>query len=104
MASLSGLVNGNDANRHAILKYLFGADSGKQLTSGQCRALRGWIGAERTEDDEWIPNAFSVEEAKLMLRALALEQGQRELPLQVPDQNMADVLNYFGQPAKPVGK
>jgi hypothetical protein len=104
MASLAGLVNGNDANRHAILKYLFGVDSGKQLTSSQCRALRGWIGAERNDADEWIPNAFSVEEAKLMLRAFAIERGQRELPLQVADQDAADALNCFGQAAKPVGR
>lgn len=83
-AALSGLVNGNDQKRRAIMQYLFGVDTGSALTVAQCRALKGWIGATKTEDGQWIPNAHTIHEVEAILTAFAIEQGQIEMPLPAP--------------------
>lgn len=61
-----------DDQRHSILMYLFGVDSSKALTRGQCSALMRWL---KPTDD---PSIVSMELAAC-LNARILELGQMEL-------------------------
>lgn len=95
MASLSGLVNGRDSDRKAVLRYLFGVDSGAQLTVSQCKALKRWIGSKPNADGEWVPEPHAASEADGVIAADAVARGQLVLPI-----TGDPVLDTFaGQPA-----
>lgn len=44
-ASMSRIFSSDD-ERHAVLKFLLGQESSKDLSAGECRALLDWIGAD----------------------------------------------------------
>lgn len=75
MASLSGLLPGDDSKCKAVLRYLFDVESAGALTVGQAKALRGWIGAQPNADGEWIPRAQAIAEAESIIAADALVAG-----------------------------
>ena len=79
MAALSGLVNGDDGKRHAVLRFLFGVESAKALTVAQCKSLSRWIGAQPNAAGEWIPGIHAISEAAAIIAADAITRGQ--LPL-----------------------
>lgn len=79
MASLHNLVRGDDTKRKAIMQYMFGKDSGNDLTAGECMALTQWIGMSKT-NNEWAPAAMAITEGDAVLREYEKERGQQEMP------------------------
>jgi len=61
ISSLSVLTNGDDDMQHAIIAYLFGVNSRKDLTAGNCSAIVKWAGA--TKENEYQPDVDSIAEA-----------------------------------------
>ena len=77
-SSLGGLKL-SDPDRHTITLYLFGVESTGDLTAAQCSALIDWIGAK--EETDWEPSQDAKVEARAVIKAYQIEQGQTELQL-----------------------
>jgi len=54
-----------EAKRHAVLNFLFGDPSSKQLTVARCDALEEWLTDQK--DGKRVLNAFAVSEAMAMV-------------------------------------
>ena len=54
-----------------VQRYLFGVESSKDMTYGQCQAIVDWIGSVPEQDEEdntvYVPNADSIAEVSLIL-------------------------------------
>lgn len=68
-----------DDIRHAVLKYLTGNSSAKDLSAAQVVALKKWIDAKPDSGGEYQPNADSITEARSIWTAALKEAGQEGL-------------------------
>jgi recombination protein RecT len=71
--------NNSDDIRHAVLKYLTGHTSTKDLTPQQVRALKSWINAQPDSGGEWLPDAMATKEAQSVWVAALEIAGQGKL-------------------------
>lgn len=55
-----------EAKRHAVLNFLFGDPSSKQLTKARCDAILQWL-TDKQEDGKRVLNAFAIAEAIAMV-------------------------------------
>ncbi len=79
VASLLGQCVDNDKNaRHAILKYLTGSSSTKNVAGKLIPALIDWL----NPDTDHNPDPISCKEAQRVLKAALKEQGQQEFPVE----------------------
>jgi len=64
-------LNVDDEKRHVVQRYLFGVESSKDMTYGQCQSIIDWIGSVPEQDEEgntvYVPNADSIAEVSLIL-------------------------------------
>ena len=72
MSSLASVTAG-DEQRHAIMRYLFGKESGNDLTGAECSALIDWIGYKQVGDD-WLPDPDAITEAARIVEAAAVNE------------------------------
>lgn len=68
-----------DDERRAVLSWLFGVTSTKDLTAGQCSVVIDWIGSKEDENGEWLPARHVEAEAGAMLTAARREEHGGEL-------------------------
>lgn len=79
VASLLGQCVDNDKNsRHAILKYLTGSSSTKDVAGKLIPTLLDWL----NPDTDYNPDPVSCKEANRVLTAAFKEQGQTEFPVE----------------------
>ena len=71
LSSLSKLVDNNDDVRHQVSQFLFGKESSKEWTSGECSFLIDWIGANKAND--YTPSEDAKKEASNILDMLTDE-------------------------------
>ena len=76
---LSTIFNSVDIDRHSFINYLFGFTSTKQLSSSQVLALLDWLTLEKAETG-LVPSPFALSEARYVLNAALVMQGQLSLP------------------------
>ena len=76
---LSMIFNSVDIDRHSFINYLFGFTSTKQLSSSQVLALLDWLTLEKSESG-LLPSPFALSEARYVLNAALVMQGQLSLP------------------------
>lgn len=71
--AITGTLNkhlGNDANRHAVLLWLFGVESSHLLSDGQWWAMWNWVGFWQDDGGNWLTNDdFPMEAMYAMLEA-----------------------------------
>ena len=60
------MPNVREAKRHAILNFLFGDPSSKQLTKARCDTILAWL-TDTQEDGKRVLNAFAISEAIAMV-------------------------------------
>ena len=72
-SSLNAVSLGNDDDRHSITYYLRGKNSVDELTTGEASALIDWIGANKANEYQPVPEA--VEEARFVLDALISQES-----------------------------
>lgn len=77
MSSLSKACGSNDPKRHSVMLYLFGKDSGKGLTGGECSALIDWVGAKA--ENEYTPDENTLREIEAIIAEYMREQGQIDM-------------------------
>ncbi|RMG99243.1 MAG: hypothetical protein D6706_05785, partial [Chloroflexi bacterium] len=80
-AAVGNLVRGEGLDGEEARKnmeaFLFGVESSRELTAGQCSTVIRWINAEKDPDTgEWVPNPVALEEFRRVLRAHEKEAGQ----------------------------
>jgi hypothetical protein len=71
-----------DDKRHALLKYLTGIPSTKDILSSQFRAIvEKWLEMKKTPDGsgEYLINQFSAQEAESIVAASLLDEGKLTL-------------------------
>lgn len=67
------------ANRKAVMEYLVGKRSTKDLSDAEVIAFKKWINAKPDDGGEWHPDANTVQEA-IQINIVALkDEGQQEL-------------------------
>jgi hypothetical protein len=76
-ASLSKLVDGNNADAKLLLYHLFGIESSAQLTVPAASAVIDWVGS--TAANNWQPDPVSIQEAARLITAANVEAGQMAL-------------------------
>lgn len=69
----------DDKARYAVTEWLFGKTSSKQLEDAEKLALIKWMEWEEVEGGGYIPSQFAISEARIMLRQVEKNQGQKEM-------------------------
>jgi hypothetical protein len=69
----------SDGKRRSVLAFLFGVDSGKELSSPQVLALLDWLEPTKDTGDAYAPSAFAEMEAKKIVAARVKELGQEAM-------------------------
>jgi recombinational DNA repair protein RecT len=69
-----------DQIRHAVLKYLTGKASTKDISDGTILALKRWLHATQDSGGEWKPDPMSVKEAQSVWTEAQKADGQEEIP------------------------
>lgn len=75
--SLSKACEGDNDTRHIVVEYLFGIQSMKDLTAGQCSFIIDWCGA-KAENDYTI-NEDTMKEIRLIVREAVSLAGQTDM-------------------------
>lgn len=75
--SLSKACDGDDDTRHIVNEFLFGVQSQKELTAGQCSFLIDWCGAKAEND--YTVNEDTVKEIRLIVREVVKMAGQTDM-------------------------
>lgn len=75
-------MTGSEDNYHTLLAWLVGEPHVSKLSNEQVLALAKWIHVTKDADDQWIPDALSILEAKSAFEQALKDQGQQELPIQ----------------------
>jgi hypothetical protein len=75
--SLNSLADKDDAKRHTITLYLFGKESSKDLTGGECSFLIDWIGAKA--DNGYTLDENAVKEAAGIIAEYQRQAGQGDM-------------------------
>jgi hypothetical protein len=75
--SINGLVDKDDTKRHTVTLYLFGKESSKDLTGGECSFLIDWIGAKA--DNGYTPDENAVKEVAGIIAEYQRLQGQVDM-------------------------
>ncbi len=65
--------------RHAILNFVFGVTSAKDLSMSQACALSKWMNYQQVDGGDWLPDPHAVEEAKAMATEALKAEGQLEM-------------------------
>jgi hypothetical protein len=65
-----------DQIRHAVLKYLTGKASTKDISDGTILALKRWLHATQDSGGEWTPDPMSVKEAQSVWTEAQKADGQ----------------------------
>ena len=69
----------SEGKRKSVLVFLFGVDSGKDLSGPQVLALLDWLEPTKDSGDAYAPNAFAVKEATKIVVARIKDLGQEAL-------------------------
>lgn len=68
---------GAEAKRHAVLRYLTGHESVKDLTPWQAVAMSRWLNAQPDSGGQWLPDTMAVREAQSVYAAM-IEGGPQQ--------------------------
>lgn len=68
-----------DTLRHAVLKYLTGKGSTKDLTDAEIFVLTEWLDVKADSGGAWLPNTLSAKEANSVVSQVAIDAGQLSL-------------------------
>ena len=61
--SLFRITIENEERRHWLTEYLIGKPSTKDFTAGEAIAMIDWVGLVKSEEGEWMPSDYAIEEA-----------------------------------------
>lgn len=75
-------MTGSEDNYHTLLAWLVGEPHVSKLSNEQVLALAKWIHVTKDADDQWIPDALSILEAKSAFEQALKDQGQMSLEIQ----------------------
>lgn len=76
--NLSDCFGGNDDKRHAVIFYLTGKESLKDVDGDTLKALKKWINPQKTESG-WVMDSMAIKEAHAVYAQAMKEQGQMEM-------------------------
>ena len=76
--SLSKACEGDEDTRHIVIEYLFGVESMKDLTAGQCSFIIDWCGAKA--ENEYTVNPDTMKEIDLIVKAVISLEGMTGEP------------------------
>jgi hypothetical protein len=68
-----------DADRHALTRWVFGAESLNDLSGGQLLALYSWLKPAKDTGGHWSASEMSTREAHEALRRARLDAGKQDL-------------------------
>lgn len=67
-----------DAKRRSLLLVLFGKETSKNLTDGECSAVLEWA-QMHTEEEGWVIRPQAVQEADRLIAEYEESKGQQKL-------------------------
>lgn len=80
--NLNECFSGNEDKRKAVLFYITGHESAKDLDAGWLLALKKWINPQKdTATGKWFMDPMSVKEARLVYAQTMKDQGNVEMAL-----------------------
>ena len=65
--------------RHAVMWYLTGKETSKNMDDAEIKALHGWLNATKGEDDTWSVDPEAAKEAHAVYAEAMREMGQQPL-------------------------
>ncbi len=65
--------------RHTVLRWLLGKASTAELTDAEVVAVSRWLDAKPDSGGQWLPNAYSVQEAQEIYTRALEDEGQQRL-------------------------
>jgi hypothetical protein len=69
----------SDQKRHAVIHYLTGKLSSKELSEYEVMALHRWLHATKDDSGDWHPDPLAVKEANMIAEAAMKDAGQTSM-------------------------